>query len=463
MDTPELHPPSEADPSSWFEVGPEAPLQVDPVVSPDADPAGPPGGRPRFRAANREQVVFRAAALDELIPGDHPARLVWAYVEGLDLTPLYRRIKAVEHGAGRPPIDPKVLLALWLYATIEGVGSARRLAKLCREHVAYQWLLGDLPINYHTLADFRVDHVELLDDLLTRSVAALMAEGLVDLKRVAQDGMRTRADAGAASFRRRPTLEESLAEAEAQVAALRAELEADPAAGNRRERAARQRAARERVERIQAALARLPELEAKKKAGEQDKARCSTTDAEATVMKMADGGFRPAYNLEFATDVGSQIITGMAVETSGSDVGQMVPMAQQVEDRTGTMPPEWLADGGFAQHDQIEKMSGPEIGSTVYAPVPKAKDPKVDRYAAKPSDSPAVAAWRERMGTDQAKQIYKERAATAECINAQARNRGLTRFWVRGVAKVRAVALWYVLAHNLICAARLRAAAAAQR
>jgi transposase len=434
-------------------------------------PADPPAeapsitetrGRPRLRTANREQIVFRAAPLDALLPPDHPARIVWAYVEGLDLTSLYDRIKSVERGPGRAPIDPEILMALWLYATIEGIGSARQLDELCGEHAAFQWLAGDVSTNYHTLADFRTDHVELLDGLLTQSVAALMAEGLVELNRVAQDGMRVRASAGAASFRRRPTLEEALTEAQQQVEALRQEVEEDPAATDRRQKAARERAARERVEGIQRALARLPELEARKKPQEKDQARCSTTDAEATVMKMADGGFRPAYNFEFATDTAAQVIVGAGVETTGSDAGQMVPMVDQVEDRSGKVPPEWLVDGGFAQHDQIDAVSVPERGCTVYAPVPKPKDPKVDRFAAKPGDSAAVAAWRQRMATDQAKAIYKDRAATAECINALARGRGLIRVLVRGLAKVKAIALWYAPAHNLLRAAQLRAAAAGQ-
>jgi transposase len=433
---------------------------------PDAPPSCPPTqaaiGRPRLRTVNREQIVFRAAPLDDLLPQDHPARIVWDYVEGLDLGPLLRRIKSVEGRPGRAPIDPKILLALWLYATIEGIGSARELDRLCREHDAFRWIAGDVSVNYHTLSDFRTDHVELLDDLLTQSVAAMMAEGLVDLNRVAQDGMRVRASAGAASFRRRPTLEEALAQAQEQVDALRQEVEDDPAATDRRRKAAQQRAARERAERVQAALGRLPELEAKKQAGERDKARCSTTDTEATVMKMADGGFRPAYNFQFATDTATQVIAGVAVETTGSDAGQLGPMVDQVEERSGKVPPEWLVDGGFAQHDQIDAVSAPEVGCTVYAPVPKPKDPKVDRHVPKPGDSAAVAAWRQRMGTEPAKAIYKERAATAECVNALARGRGLMCVLVRGVAKVKAVALWYALAHNLLCAARLRAAVAGQ-
>jgi hypothetical protein len=295
--------------------------------------------------------------------------------------------------------------------------------------------------------------------LLTKGLATLLAEGLVDLNRVAQDGMRVRASAGAASFRRRPTLEEALAQAQEQVEALRQEADDDPAATDRRRQAARQRAARERV---QAALARLPELEEKKEPDQKDRARCSTTDAEATVMKMPDGGFRPAYNFQFATDTATQVIAGVAVATTGSDAGQLEPMVDQVEERSGKVPPEWLVDGGFAQHDQIDAVSAPEVGCTVYAPVPTPKDPKVDRYTPKPGDSAAVSAWRQRMGTDQAKEIYKERAATAECVNALARGRGLVCVLIRGVTKVKAIALWFALAHNLLCAARLRAAAVGQ-
>jgi len=449
MSTPPEHKRSPPDQPTFFEVAGDPP--------PASKPTEPAWGKPRLRTANREQIVFRAAPLDALIPDDHPARIVWHYVEGLDLARLYDRIKAVERAPGRTPIDPKILMTLWLYATTEGVGSARHLDELCREHAAFQWIVGDVSTNYHTLADFRTDHVELLDDLLTRSVAALMAEDLVDLNRVAQDGMRVRASAGAASFRRRPTLDEALTQAQAQVEALRAEVEEEPAAADRRRKSARQRAARERAERIKKALERLPELEARKMPGSKDQARCSTTDAEATVMKMADGGFRPAYNVQFATDTSSQVIVGVDVITTGSDAGQMAPMVDRVEDRSGKVPPEWLADGGFAQHDQIEAVSQRETGCTVYAPVPKPKDPKVDRHAPKPSDGAAVAAWRRRMATDAAKEIYKERASTAECVNALTRGRGLILLLVRGVVKVKAIALWQALAHNLLRAAQLRA------
>ena len=395
--------------------------------------------------------------MDQMLPEDHQARLVWEYVERLDFTPLYGRIQAVEGRAGRSATDPRILMALWLYATLQSVGSARELDRLCEYHLAYQWICGDVPMNYHSLSDFRTDHAEFLDKLLADSVAVLMSEGLVELKRVAQDGMRVRASAGAASFRRGQTLQECLKEAEEHVASLRGELEADPAATTKRQQAARQRAARERTERIKKALEQLPEVEAKKKPKDRKKARVSTTDPEARVMKMADGGYRPAYNVEYATDTATQVITGVEVVNSGSDQGQMAPMVEQHEERYGQEPDEILVDGGFAKKEDITEVSPPKGNTVVYAPVQKSKDKNRDSHTPRGDDSPAVAEWRQRMATSEAKEIYKERAATAECVNAIARNRGFWWFRVRGLFKARCVALWHALAHNLMRAVALRA------
>lgn len=411
-------------------------------------------GVPRLREANRTQVCLRPVDLEGLLPEDHRARLVWAYVEGLDLTPLYQEIQAVDGEAGRPATDPKILLALWLYATLEAVGSARALDRLCTMHLAYQWLCGGVPMNYHTLADFRTGHGAFLDTLLTQGVAALLAEGLVTLERVAQDGVKVRASAGAASFRRRATLEQCLAEAATQVQALRAELDADPGATTARQKAARVRAARERQAGVTQALAHLPELEAKKKPEDRTTARASTTDPDARIMKMADGGYRPAFNLQFATDTGAQVIVGVDASNAGTDHGQLAPMVDQIEARHDHAPGATLVDGGFATKEDIAAVSD---RTTVYAPVQKPKDPTRDPHAPLPTDTPAVAAWRQRMGTPEAQAIYKERAATAECVNAQARNRGLRQLCVRGLAKVRVIALWYALAHNLMRAFALGA------
>jgi len=436
------------------------------TLFPIPDPQSPesaapvPTGRPRVQRANRHQVAMRTVALDALLPEDHQARLVWEYVKALDLGPLYEPIRAVEGHAGRNAIDPKILMALWLYATLDGVGAARQLDRLCRDHVAYQWICGGVSVNYHTLSDFRTAHPAFLDELLTQSVATLMHEELVTLHRVAQDGMRVRASAGAGSFRRRKTLEQCQAEAEEQVEALQKDLDADPGGSSKRQQAARRRAARERSERIRCALEELEDVESKKKAAEKDKARTSTTDPEARVMKMGDGGFRPAHNVQFATDTESQVITGVDVVNTGSDQGQMGPMVEQHQDRYDKVPEEVLVDGGFAKREDIEKVSSPERGTKVYAPVQKPKKDARDPHVPRPGDSETIAEWRRRMGTPEAKAIYKERASTAECVNAIARNRGLRQFLVRGLAKVRAVALWFALAHNLMRAVVLRAHAA---
>ena len=261
--------------------------------------------------------------------------------------------------------------------------------------------------------------------------------------------MRVRAHAGTASFRRKARLQEFHDQARQQVGALKREIADDPDATNRRQQAARQRVAREREQRIAQALNRLRQMEAIKQAQGKptDRARASTTNAEANVMKMADGGFRPAFNLELATDTASQVIVGVDVVDTGSDLGQMVSMVEQIEARHSCRPPEMLVDGGFANHEAIEHLAP---ATTVYAPVQHPKDNTRDPYAPRPGDSPTIAAWRERMGTDEAKTIYNERAATPECVNALARNRGLLRFNVRGLAKVKCVALWYALAHNLM-------------
>jgi transposase len=430
-----------------------------PLVDDSPSSAAAPKPQPRLRCADR-QTLLPAMPLEDLLAPEHLARTVWEFVQGLDLTPLLESIRSVEGRPGRPAIDPQILVALWLYATIEGIGSARAVAWLCANHHGFRWLCGGVEVNYHTLADFRVAHIEFLDDLLTHSVATLMEQDLIDLNRVAQDGLRVRASAGAASFRRRPTLERCLQDAQTQVQRLRDEIATDPGEASRRQQKARERAAREREERIRKALERMPEMEAKKKA-DKEKARVSTTDPEATVMKMADGGFRPAYNVQFSTDTASQIIVGIDVATCGSDQGQMAPMVEQIHERYEQYPQDVLVDGGFVKHDDIDTVSAPEKDCTVYGPVRQPKDASKDRYAPHATDSAAVAAWRQRMATPEAQAIYKDRAATAECVNALARNRGLRQLWVRGVAKVKAIALWYAIAHNLRRAVSLRAALAA--
>jgi len=413
----------------------------------------------RVLKPNRQQLQWLPRDLDGALAEDHPARAIWGVLEQMDLSRFYGAIKATLDRPGRSTTDPQVLLAVWLLATVEGIGSARRLDRLCAEHDAYRWLCGGVPINYHMLSDFRCAHRESLDELLTQIVASLTAAGAVTLERVAQDGMRVRASAGASSFRRHETLERHLEEARAQVERLAKEREHPDPGVSRRERAARERAARERVERVKMALDYLPQAQAAKERQQQTLAtakrakvtepRVSSTDPEARVMKMPDGGFRPAYNVELATDQAKGVIVGVSVVREGTDAGQALPMEEQVMERTGQHPKDYLMDGGFATKEDITALE--ERGLTVYAPVklPRNK-PEEERYQPRYGDSPQVVRWRQRMATEGAKAVYRGRGSTAEWANAQVSQHGVSRFTVRGVAKLTSVMLIVAVAHNLL-------------
>ncbi len=406
-----------------------------------------PVGEARILRPDRHQTRLVPTDLDSLIEEEHPARAVWAIVEKLDLSGFDVAIRARGGQAGRPAIDPRILVTLWLYATSEGVGSARELERLCEAHGAYRWIAGGVHANYHTLADFRVEHAKALDELMTQVLTALTHEGLVELKRVAQDGMRVRASAGAASFHREKTLRRCWDEAQEQVQRLRQEV-GDPAVPGRRQ-AAQERAARERQERLTRALEILPEVREAKADDKKAQARVSSTDPEARVMKMPDGGYRPGYNVQLSADTKTRIIVGVRVTNRTNDNGQLVPMLGEIEQRTGSLPGEHLADAGFAKQSDIEAAT--QQGVTLYVPVQKPHRQDVDPFLPKPKDSPGVAAWRRRMGTEEAKRIYLERAATIETINGDLRiHRGLDRLLVRGTAKVKCIALWAALTYNIL-------------
>ena len=430
-------------------------------LPPEEERAPAPPTRPkdaRVIRPVREQLQWVARDLEAMVAPEHPARAIWGLLESLDLSAFYGAIKAVVERPGRPTTDPQVLLALWLLATVEGVGSARKLAQLCGEHDAYRWLCGGVPINYHMLSDFRVAHQGALDDLLTQIVASLMAAGAVTLERVAQDGMRVRASAGASSYRRRERLEGCLKEARAQVARLAKEREHPDPLVSRREQRARERAAHEREERVAQALEYLPQAQAAKERQQQTLAtvkrakvgqpRTSTTDPEARVMKMPDGGFRPAYNVQLATDRASGVIVGVKVVNT-ADSGQAAPMEGQVLQRTGEHPKDYLMDGGFATREDITTLERRDV--TVYAPVRLPRNKAEDeRYQPRYEDSLEVVRWRQRMATEEAKAVYRGRGSTAEWANAQVRQHGVSHFTVRGLAKVTTVMLLVAVAHNLL-------------
>jgi transposase len=415
-----------------------------------------------MRSPDRSQVDPNPKRIDDLIAPDHPARLVWELVQGLDLTPLYAQIKAVEGHAGRPAIDPRILVALWLYATDEGVATARELHARCYDCDPYKWLRGGVDVNYHTLSDFRTQHSDWLKEQVVANIAILRAEGLASLDAVGQDGMRVRASAGNDSFQRAAPLEQLLEEAEQIWNRLQQEFEQETELSPRK-RAAQERAVRERIERLKQAqeeVQKVAKAREKRKKGDGASARASTTDPEARRMKMGDGGTRPAYNVEFSTDLDSLVIMGNDVTNAGSDSGQMEPMAEKLEAEQGPFPEDaeyYVDGGGFATKEDLQRMA--QRGVTVFSPVKaveKHQQQGKDPYAPRRGDSPEVVAWRQRMGTEAGHEKYKQRAK-CEWSNAQCRNRGLHQFVVRGLEKVKTVVLWYVLVHNLFRMVALRA------
>lgn len=407
----------------------------------------------RVQKPQRRQKELQALSLDELIPADHAVRDVWRYVCSLNLSALYQDIEAVEGGPGRDAVDPPILLALWLWATIEGVSSARQLEELCQRDFVYQWLCGGVGVNRDLLNTFRNEHPEALDELMTQTIGVLLHHDLVSLTRVAQDGMRVRASAGKSSFHRQATLEEHLKEARQQVEQMRRDDDDDDeSAGRNRRDAARLRAAEDRQRRLEQALAERDKLQARKEQQKRNsgvEARASETDPEARVMKMADGGYRPAYNVQFATACGSRIIVGVDVTNEGSDSGQMEPMVSQLEQKFGRKPEEYLVDGGFSSREDTTQLE--QRGVKVYSPIKKEEtllEKGEDPFARRRGDTEEYYAYRQRMKTPEAKAIYQERCSTAEFPNAGCRNRGLHQFNVRGLAKTKAVALWQALVHN---------------
>lgn len=421
----------------------------------------------RLRTPERQQMGWVAQCADDLVAAEHPVRMVMAVVEKLDVSRFCEPIRAREGQAGRDATDPRLLVGLWLYGSIRGIGSARELARRCEESAPFRWLCGGVTVNHRLLSDFRTDHGAALDELFTQVIASLVEQGVVRVSRISQDGVRVRVSAGASSFHREERLQESLRQAKQHVEELRRELE-DPgrmAGVSGRQKAARRRAAAEKQKRLEAAVAQLPELKRKQEAAEkragageqgqkvrQRQPRVSTTDPEARRMKMPNGGFNPAVNVQLASDTDSRAIVAVEVTNEGSDsVGLSEPLREQVEERSGGSVEQHLLDGGYLRNDDIEQAH--EQGVELFVPPKPAKNPqnRGRELEAKRGDSEAVRAWKQRMASEEGKEIYKLRAATSETVNADLRTyRGLTQFTVRGLHKIQCVALWCALAYNIL-------------
>jgi transposase len=427
-------------------------------AKPQADTA--PFSPPRLREPKRDQIELRATDLDSLIGEDHLARAIWDVVQTLDLSELENRIKSRGSNPGHPAITPRLMLALWLYATSDGVGSARALARQCESHDAYRWLCGGVSVNYHTLGAFRIGHADLLDRLLSEHIASLAEAGLIDLATLAQDGVKIRASAGTSSFRRAETLERKLEMAKAVVEQLKTETETHPEESNKRIQAAKERAAYERAERVKAAQAALEEIKGKRQQLEEKggngkkpkEPRASITDADARVMKMADAGFRPAYNVQVTSAAGTQMIVAVDVGNNGSDRGLMRPTLERLGARLGCFPKHHIVDGGFCCASDIEWAHDQKI--EVFCPPTQSKS-GVDPYQPRPKDGPGGLAWRARMASEAGKAQYAIRVI-CECIHARWRNWNLRQVTVRGREKVRAVVNLYAFTNNVLQGLRLQ-------
>jgi transposase len=426
----------------------------------------------RFIRAERFQTRWDFIDLEALLPSDHRARIVMSFVESLDLSALYDAILAREGEPGRPPPDPAVLLALWLYATVEGVGSARHLDRLTKRDVAYRWIAGGVPLNYHGLADFRVEHVEVLDRLLTESVTALIAEGVVSLAEVAVDGTKVRANASRDSFKTAEKLERIGVAVERRLAALKAEIASDPEASSRRKRAAQERGAREvkeRAERARAALDRVrAEKEKRAKTHPQDEAKknsepkVSLSDPDARSMRFADGAVRPSYNAQIAVSPNEGIIVSIEMTDRRNDAGLAAPMVDDLVRRYGKTPENLLVDTHYATSEDIAALAEHPAGPVrVYAPPPTEREDVsarrlADRQRERAREPDSVKEWRSRMETQAGQDVFRLRKLI-ERINAHLKNHGFGFISVRGLLKAKGVALLHALANNLLAVHRLRA------
>jgi transposase len=401
----------------------------------------------RTREPFRGQGVMRFEIPEDNLPEDHRARLLWRVVETLDLSPFTANAKALEGVQGRPLTSVRLLLTLWLYAISIGISSARKIARLTTSDDAFRWLVGDQRVSHDIIAEFRVAHAAALDKLFTDVLSALLHKGLVSLDLVAQDGTRIRASASAPSFRSEAALEDCRQQAELHLKAVLAEQD-DPEA-TEAEKRARLAAARDYQRRVDEAIATVKELRADPNRRKGKEPRASTTDAEARVMKMPDGGFRPGYNVRMATAGsplgGPRTIVAVQVTNVGSDMGSVTPMLTQIEARTGALPKKLLADANHANHGCIRRCA--ELGVEAIIPVPA----RSQTPGSKGDHDAPIAAWRERMSTDEAKESYRARASLCELPNAHLKqHQGLAQVLVRGVDKVTCVGILAALSANLL-------------
>ena len=407
-------------------------------------------GAPKVRLAepDRQQLVPTSVCFDDLVPAEHPVRMLWTLLGTLDLSRFTDGITSVEGHAGRALLSPRMMLTLWLFGITEGVGSARKIARLTLRDAPYRWIVGDVSVSHDKLSAFRREHGVAFDGLFTDVIATLMHKGLLSLDVVSQDGTRTRAAASAPSFRTFGSLLQCREQAALHLKAVLAASDDDEY--SKAQHARREAAAKDYQARVEAAIATVHELQARRKL-DDNPARASTTDAEARVMKMGDGGFRPAFNVQYAVAGsglgGPRAVVGVRITNVGSDMSSLTPMVEQIERRAGAYPKTLLADGGHVRHEDLVATERHGV-AVIMPPSERAKSIETLRQEGAP---PEVIAWRERMETPEAKEQYRARASLCELNNAhQKSHHGIDQFLVRGLAKVTCVILMGAVATNLM-------------
>lgn len=466
------------------------------------------GSKPLIRQVNREQLCWHAVDVERLIAEEHVARAIWGVVGSLDLSQFEEEIASNAEQGGRPAFAPQLMISLWVYAYSIGIGSAREIARRSEYDPAFQWLCGLEVVNYHTLASFRTERREQLDELFTQVLGVMSAQGLVKLEQVMQDGTKIKAQASPGSFHREASLRRHLELARQQIAQMGDPLAEEVSA---RVSAARQRAKRERAERLEQAIEEMERLRASKTRGAKEEPRVSVTEPEARKMKLPQAGFGPSYNVQVSADGEHKIILNIAVVQDGNDHHQLTPAVDRMEQQFGQKPQQMVADGDFTTRANIEEMDrrgvdfvgslrkddGPDKAfaydqqqkcyrcqqNILLRPDGSQTSSGVSyrRFRASPEDcqscpqklaccgnsasrnllvpppSPALDAFRTKMQTEEAKAIYRRRGPVIEFCNLWIKCKlNLQRFHVRGQRKAHTEAVWAALTYNLKSWIRLK-------
>ncbi|MDQ2777683.1 MAG: IS1182 family transposase [Acidobacteriota bacterium] len=300
---------------------------------------------------DRRQIVLEQVDVEQMVAADHPARNIWILLERLNLTGFDGDVKAVEGHAGRNLWEPRLLIAIWLYAYSRGISSARQIERECAYEPGLRWLTGLKAVNHHTLSDFRVRHGQALQDLFTQVLAMLSMEKLIMLERVTVDGTKVRAAVSKKTFSRAGKIREHLKVARAHIETLQQEEAEQSQRG--RAAAARRRAGQDRVERLEQAWAEVERLQSEKKWDRDKPCQASTTDADAQFMRMSDHGLAPAYNVQVAVDAEHKLIVDIDVSKQPSDAQHLLPALDRIKQTRNRYPAQVIADGDYTHRKAV--------------------------------------------------------------------------------------------------------------